>query len=123
MQTKNILQFTKQAGVGMVELLVALVLSSLVSIVVIQLFVQNKFSYTAHESISRMQENGRYALQLLSQSLRSSDYWGCLPLYDVNNAVLDIPLLQPAQINGPCCKCRKYKRRNCCARWNRGELE
>ena len=71
----------KQSGVGMVELLVALVLSSLVSIVVIQLFIQNKISYTAHENITRLQENGRYALQLVTQTLRSSDFWGCLPIY------------------------------------------
>ncbi len=72
---------SKQRGVGMVELLVALVLSSLVSIVVIQLFIQNKDSYRSHENITRMQENGRYALQVITQALRSGDFWGCLPIY------------------------------------------
>ena len=71
----------KNSGVGMVELLVALVLSSIVSIVVIQLFIQNKVSYAAHENITRTQENGRYALQLIAQTLRSSDFWGCLPIF------------------------------------------
>ena len=82
MQTKFVSKLLrKNSGVGMVELLVALVLSSLVAIVVIQLFIQNKISYVSHESITRTQENGRYALQLITQSLRSSDFWGCLPIY------------------------------------------
>ena len=68
-------------GVGMVELLVALVLSSLVSIVVIQLFIQNKVGYLQRENISRLQENGRYALQLITRAIRSADYWGCIPTF------------------------------------------
>ena len=69
----------KSKGIGLVELLVAIGLSSIVSLAIIQLFIQNKTSYVAHENITRLQENGRYAIQLISRSLRSSDYWGCLP--------------------------------------------
>ena len=74
------------AGIGMVELLVALALSAIVSIVVIQLFIQNKFSYVAHENKIRLQENGRYAIQLLTNAVRSADFWGCIPSYQSNPA-------------------------------------
>lgn len=92
----------KSRGVGMVELLVALVLSSLVAIVVIQLFIQNKVSYNAHENISRLQENGRYAIQLITQSLRSGDFWGCTPIFQHTTAVPDsqYPNVFDVQING-----------------------
>lgn len=72
---------SRLSGIGLIELLVALVLSSVVSIAVIQLFIQNKSSYSAHENTTRLQENGRYALQVIAQSLRSGDFWGCLPIY------------------------------------------
>lgn len=100
MQTNS--KYRKQFGVGVVELLVALVLSSIVSIVVIQLFIQNKFAYTAHENITRVQENGRYALQLITQSLRSGDFWGCTPIFQHSPAVPDsqYPNVFDVQING-----------------------
>ena len=68
-------------GLSLVELLVALALASIVTIAVIQLFIQNKESYVAHESVTRLQENGRYAIQLLKRDLRASDYWGCSPSF------------------------------------------
>lgn len=92
----------KYAGIGMVELLVALALSAIVSIVVIQLFIQNKTSYVAHENVTRLQENGRYAIQLLTNAVRSADFWGCIPSFqgnpspnieDVANNVVGLPAM------------------------------
>lgn len=80
------LKSKKHVGIGMVELLVALALSAIVSIVVIQLFIQNKVSYVAHENKTRLQENGRYAIQLLTNAVRSADFWGCIPSFQNNPA-------------------------------------
>ena len=82
-------------GIGIVELLVALVLSSIVSIAIIQLFIQNKVSYIAHENVVRLQENGRYAIQLLTRALRSADYWGCIPSFQNNPS----PNIAPVAVN------------------------
>lgn len=79
----------KCAGFSMIEMLVAIVLSSIVAIAVVQVFGQNKNSNVAHEDITRLQENGRYAIQLLTRELRSADYWGCAETFDdvTNNVV------------------------------------
>ena len=66
-------------GIGLIETLIALALSSVVSILVVQSFSQSKFLYIDGESRARAQENGRYAMQLLTKAIRSADYWGCIP--------------------------------------------
>ena len=69
--------------------------SSIVSVAIVQLFIQNKTSYIAHENITRLQENGRYAIQLLTRALRSADYWGCIPSFQGNPS----PKIQPVAID------------------------
>ena len=66
-------------GISLIETLLALVLSSIISILVVQSFSQSKFLYLDGESRARAQENGRYAMQLLTKAIRSADYWGCIP--------------------------------------------
>ena len=95
-------------GISLIETLIALVLSSVVSIMVMQSFSQSKFLYLDGESRARAQENGRYAMQLLTKAIRSADYWGCIPsleadtegnvswpTYDVLNTVQGL-----TQLNG-----------------------
>lgn len=83
----------------MVELLVAMLLSSIVGIAVVQLYGQNKNSYTAHEDVTRLQENGRYAIQLLTKELRSADYWGCAETFDnVTNNVVGFNFPDPTTV-------------------------
>lgn len=62
----------------MVEILVALVISLFLVAGVIQLFVGLKQTYRFHEALSRIQENGRFALEMLSRDIRSTGYYGCL---------------------------------------------
>lgn len=71
-------------GFGLIELLIAVALSTIVAIVVVQLFTQNKSSYLIQESNTRLHENGRYAIQLLTNAIRSADFWGCRPSYQVD---------------------------------------
>ena len=67
-----------QRGLSLVEILVALVLSLILTAGVIQLFVGSKQTYRFHEGLSRIQENGRFALDLLAKDIRSAGYFGCL---------------------------------------------
>ena len=41
-----------------------------------QIFLGSKKSFTIQESLGRMQENGRYAMEVLTQDLRRAGYWG-----------------------------------------------
>ena len=60
----------------MVELMVGLVIGLLISAIIITVFVQSKNSYSQDEEISKLQENGRYALQLLTRELSMSGFAG-----------------------------------------------
>lgn len=67
-----------QKGLTMVELMVALVLSSLLTLGVIQVFIANKTSYRLQEAQARLQENARFALTVISNELRRAGHLGCV---------------------------------------------
>ena len=56
------------------EILVALAIGLLLTAGVIQIFVANKQSYRLQENLSRMQEDGRFAISQLSSILRMTGY-------------------------------------------------
>jgi type IV pilus assembly protein PilW len=61
---------TRCRGFSLVELMVALVITLILLAGIGQIFLSSKKSYTLQDSLSRMQENGRYAMDTLSQDLR-----------------------------------------------------
>ena len=73
-------QFTskQQAGLSMVELMVAMTLGLLLTSAVLQIFINAKRTYELQQELSRIQENGRFAMEFLTRSVRQGDYWGCL---------------------------------------------
>jgi len=68
----------KQQGLSLIELMVAIVISSLLMAGTIQLFINNKQTYRVQEAVSRLQENGRFAMQFLTRDIRMADFWGCV---------------------------------------------
>jgi type IV pilus assembly protein PilW len=68
----------RQNGLSLVEILVSLVISLILVAGIIQLFVGSKQTYRFHEGLSRIQENGRFAVELLAKDIRSTGYYGCL---------------------------------------------
>ncbi|MGI9302110.1 MAG: PilW family protein [Gammaproteobacteria bacterium] len=64
-------------GFGLVELMVALAISSLLLLGITQLFISSKDSYRIIEGLSRLQENARFAIDSLSRDLRQSGLYGC----------------------------------------------
>lgn len=69
------MRFNKgQAGLSIVELLVALVISMLLMTGVVQVFLASKQTYASNEAASRLQENGRFALEFIAQSARHAGY-------------------------------------------------
>ena len=63
-------------GFSLVELMVALVITLILLAGIGQIFLSSKKSYTIQGSLSRIQESGRYAVDVLSQDLRRAGYWG-----------------------------------------------
>lgn len=66
-----------QCGFTLVELMVAMLISLLLMGGVIQVFSSSSKSYRNHEGLSRIQENGRFAMEFLSRDIRMADFWGC----------------------------------------------
>ena len=73
---KNSLKI-RQYGLTLVELMVAILLSMLLAAGIIQIYLGNKQTYTFQEAMSRNQENGRYAIEILSRDLRMAGFTGC----------------------------------------------
>ncbi len=75
----------QQYGLSLVEILVALVISLFLLGGVIQVFVANKTTYSFSEGVSRVQENGRYAIDKMTQDIRMAGFRGCANENFVNN--------------------------------------
>lgn len=68
---------TRQHGFSLVELMLALALGLVVVTGIVQLFVGNSRTYETLTAQARLQENGRFALEFLTQAARSAGYFGC----------------------------------------------
>ena len=71
----------------LVEVMIAMLLGVFLMGGVLQVFASSRQTYRVHEATSRMQENGRMALEVLSRDIRMADFWGCAsdPSNFVNN--------------------------------------
>jgi len=63
-------------GFSLVELMVALLITLILLAGVGQIFLSSRKSYTIQNTLGRMQENGRHALETLATDLRRAGYWG-----------------------------------------------
>lgn len=64
-------------GFGLVELMVAIVLGLVLMAGVIQVFIGNRQAQRADSAVSRVQESGRVALELITADLRAAGFYGC----------------------------------------------
>jgi type IV pilus assembly protein PilW len=67
-------RFTR--GFSLVELMVALVITLILLAGIGQIFLSSKKSFLIQDSLGRMQENGRYALETIAQDVRRAGFWG-----------------------------------------------
>src|SRR6267143_5219644 len=66
----------RQRGFNLVELMVALMLGLFITAAMISIFVSGNSNYKQDDRFSRMQENGRYALNVLADELGMAGFWG-----------------------------------------------
>lgn len=67
----------RQAGLSLVELLVAITLGLFLSFGAVQAFLSGKKAYTMQESLSRIQETGRLAQEFINFDIRRAGDYGC----------------------------------------------
>ncbi len=83
----------RQAGLTMVELLVALALQALLLATITYVYVASKQTYVAGSELASVTNDGRYLLDLMGWEVRSSGYAGCRSLDELspNIVALDPP--------------------------------
>ena len=76
MRTHSNNSFKKSQGLSLVELMVAVVVSSVLMLGISEIFTLNKQSYNVQDENARMQESGRYAFNTLMTDIRRAGYFG-----------------------------------------------
>jgi type IV pilus assembly protein PilW len=65
-----------QSGMTLIELMVALAIGMFLMIGAMTVFMQSRTTFRVNESVSRMQETARFALDALEPEVRLAHYWG-----------------------------------------------
>jgi type IV pilus assembly protein PilW len=66
----------RQHGLSLIELMIAVVIGLILIGGLIQVYLSSKQSYNAQEQLARMQESGRFAMDLITRDLRRAGYTG-----------------------------------------------
>jgi len=80
-----------QRGLTLVELMISLTLGLLITLTIGYLYTSSRQTYRMNDNVARMQENGRYAMEMISRDIRMAGYWGCAsmtvarPINTLNN--------------------------------------
>ena len=71
-------QLKRQIGISLVEVLVALVISLFLLAGIVQVYSGNKATFAFTNALAEVQENARFAMEIMSQDLRLAGEWGCI---------------------------------------------
>lgn len=82
---------TGQKGITLIEMMIALLIGAFLLAGILQIFVSTRQSYRVGEGVSRLQENARFALELLNRDIRMSGFEGCPTLKAVTPTVIAQP--------------------------------
>ena len=95
-----------QTGFGLIELMIAMTLGLVLLGGVGYVFIGSRGAFRTTDNLSRMQENARYALEVMSRDIRMAGYIGCgniasmtvttmasppVPVMSINNALIGYP--------------------------------
>lgn len=64
-------------GITLVELMIAITISSIVILGISSVYTSSKRSFKLQEEFSRLQENGRFAMNYIARFVRGAGYAGC----------------------------------------------
>ncbi len=79
----------RQRGITIVELMIALVVSSIILIGVATVYTSSKRAYKIQEEMSRLQENARFGFEFMVRDVRMAGYSGCNP--SINSLLNPVP--------------------------------
>jgi type IV pilus assembly protein PilW len=81
----------KQKGFSLIELMIGMLLGLFLVLAITVYLVSSKSSYVNEEELSRVQENARFAMELLAQDIRNVGYGGCALISSVTPNVIADP--------------------------------
>ncbi len=67
-----------ERGFSLIELMIAMLIGILLLLAATGLFMSNKRIYNEQNDMGRLQENGRFAVDLLTKDIRMASYGGCV---------------------------------------------
>jgi type IV pilus assembly protein PilW len=86
---------SKQKGLSLVELMISMAISAVVTVGVVNLFAANSETYKLMQGQSRMQESARFGLDFLSRAVQQAGFKGCFSknedVYFMMNDDTEIP--------------------------------
>lgn len=65
-------------GVSLIELMIALAIGALLVLGLVEVFSASRTAYQLSEGLSRVQENGRFALDYIQRDFRMAGHMGCV---------------------------------------------
>lgn len=68
---------TYQTGMTLIEIMISLLIGAFLIGGILDIFINSKQTYRMQEGLSRLQENGRFALDFLANDIRMSGFLGC----------------------------------------------
>jgi len=80
------IKMKKMRGLSLVELMVATTIGLLLTSAIVGLFASSKRAHTDSMDRGIMYENGRYAISVLSNELRLTEFWGATRAADIINS-------------------------------------
>ena len=68
-----------QHGMTLIELMVALAIGTFLMLGAVTVFMQSRTAFRVTESMARLQENARFALDTIEPEIRMAHFWGLTP--------------------------------------------
>lgn len=77
-----------QSGFSLIEIMIAITLSLLLIAGILQIFLSTRATFRMQDGLARVQESGRFAVQMMSRDIRMAGYAGCGRLDNINLNVI-----------------------------------
>ncbi|OEC38817.1 hypothetical protein A7D27_20585 [Pseudomonas sp. 1D4] len=74
MSKHSAITLQRQRGLSLVELMIGLTLGLILLLGIIQVFISSKQTFATNDAMAKLQENGRFALEFITQSARQAGY-------------------------------------------------
>jgi type IV pilus assembly protein PilW len=73
----SIPSYRKQQGLTLIEIMIALLIGAFLLGGVMEIFLNTRQTYRVQDAMSRLQENGRFAMEFMANDIRMADYREC----------------------------------------------